>query len=75
MNYFTKEETERIISNATLGLCFNSSDNPNVEAMEALYQAVREHAGEPVFASALGFVLGRATGIREERARRKEVAI
>lgn len=69
MKYFTKEEATRIIRNSGLSLCCTFDDNPNLQAAQALHEAVLELGNQPIYVASLGFVLGRATGIREERAR------
>ena len=72
MQYFTKDEAKRIINCQPIGLCFYNSSNPNVEAMVALAESIDSKPdASPFFAACTGFILGRATGVREERARRK----
>ncbi len=74
MKYFTAEEVRTIIGkSALIRLCYNNPDNPNAEAMQALFEAVLNLDNQPMFAAVRGFVLGYASGVRKERARRKEV--
>ena len=74
MKYFTKDEAKRIISNQPMGICFVTSNNPNAAAMRGLSEIIDTsiHKKDAYFMACTGFVLGRATGIREERARRRK---
>ena len=73
MKYFNTEEAQSIIRKSSLWLCAIDDDNPNIEAARALADFTSTQSRAPFFCAAVGFALGRATGIREERARRKEV--
>lgn len=77
MKYFTAKEANAIIEKSSLALCFLCDDNPNLAAMKELANsaALSEFRGDSYWMACMGFVLGRATGIREERARRKEAAV
>ena len=77
MKYFTEEEARLIMRNNDMGLCTLFENNPNREAMGALADQIRrsKFQGDCYWMACIGFVLGRATGIREERARRKEAAV
>lgn len=70
MKYFTAEEARAIMNHGRALLCSVWADNPNLEAAQALAAYVRRL--DPRSAAAYGFHLGRATGIREERQRRRE---
>lgn len=71
MKYFSTEEAWAIIRESGLWICAIDDDNPNIEAARALLDFTKNRSREPFFCAVAGFVLGRATGIREERARRK----
>lgn len=70
MKYPTAEEARAIIENGDVLLCCNVSDNPNLEATQVLIDRVRRDRYDPFFVAITGFILGRAIGKREERARR-----
>lgn len=71
MKYFSTEEAWAIIRESNPWICAIDDDNPNIEAARALLDFTRANNRAPFFCAAMGFTLGRATGIREERARRK----
>lgn len=73
MTYFTAEEAARIIRNSPSQPV--SRGGPNREAISAaLDEAGAWGNGAAVRGVAYGFLIGRATGIREERARRRKAA-
>lgn len=72
MKYFSAEEARRIMGKAPAGLIIPCDENPNREAVEALLDRARTGKAGPLSMAMYGFALGHATGIREERARRKE---
>ena len=72
MKYFTAAEATRIIQETPLTLVSGYADNPNSEAMLSLLKVIQKYQSSTQDAACLGFVLGHATGKREERARRKE---
>lgn len=72
MKYFTVEEARRVMSCTTADLLIVRDENPNREAAAALLGRVSAGGNESIIAALYGFALGRATGIREERARRKQ---
>jgi len=72
VQYFTRDEAKRIINNTPMSLCFFSSRNPNLDAMRGLAEMTGNNPfRDAYFTACMGFILGRATGIREERARRR----
>ena len=71
MKYFSTEEAWAIIRESSPWICAIDDDNPNIEAARALLDFTKNRSRCPFFCAVVGFVLGRATGIREERARRK----
>lgn len=71
MKYFSTEEAWTIMRKSSLWICAIDDDNPNIEAARALAEFTSTNSRCPFFCAVVGFVLGRATGIREERARRK----
>ncbi len=71
MEYFSAQQARIIIYRSPVDLCINSATNPNREALSVLLDLTRERADSPLLAAVSGFILGRATGIREERSRRK----
>ena len=71
MKYFSAEEAWAIIRESNPWICAIDDDNPNIEAARALLDFTKNRSRCPFFCAVVGFVLGRATGIREERARRK----
>lgn len=77
MKYFTAKEANAIIAKSSMALCGLYDGNPNLAAMKELANSAAriEFRGGFYWAACMGFVLGRATGIREERARRKEAAV
>lgn len=70
MKYFSAEEAWAIVRGSDLWICAIDDDNPNIEAARVLADFAKNRSREPFYCAAVGFVLGRATGIREERARR-----
>ena len=74
MKYFTKEEARSVIRKGSISLLTADEDNPNREAVMALREEIEQShfQDSALWMACLGFILGRATGIREERARRKE---
>ena len=73
MKYFTGEETERLLMESRTGLICCDESNPNREAILAAERAANVMSGgipNPYVAVGEGFLLGYATGIRAERARR-----
>lgn len=71
MQYFTAAEADAILGCTSLRLCVGDESNPNRDAfLKAVWWA--RHMGGIYTAVAMGFLLGQATGKREERARRKE---
>ena len=70
MKYFSAEEAWAIIRESSPWICAIDDDNPNIEAARALLDFTKNRSRCPFFCAVVGFVLGRATGIREERARR-----
>lgn len=74
MKYFTEEEATKIMQNAPLGQCGFYPSNPNFPAMQALDRMVQEKSRwGAIYPALIAFQLGRATGVREERARRRRV--
>lgn len=72
MNYYTAEEARRIMDNTSVHLCTGYSNNPNREAFAECLRIALEPTQDPIhWAAVIGFHLGRATGIRQERARRR----
>lgn len=74
MKYFTAQEAKAIMNNGGVLLCTNWDENPALDQAIALRERVNsdmECRRSPIWAAAYGFILGRATGIREERQRRK----
>ena len=71
MKYFSAEEAWAIIRESSPWICAIDDDNPNIEAARALLDFTKNRSRCPFFCAVVGFVLGRATGIREERARRR----
>ena len=71
MKYFSTEEAWAIIRESSPWICAIDDDNPNIEAARALLDFTKNRSRCPFFCAVVGFVLGRATGIREERARRR----
>lgn len=74
MNYFTAEEAKAIMEYGDITLCTNWDMNPARAEARALSEKIEtgRHCQDDLFRAAVcGFVLGRATGIREERQRRK----
>ena len=71
MKYFSTEEAWTIMRKSSPWICAIDDDNPNIEAARALPDFTKNRSREPFYCAAVGFALGRATGIREERARRK----
>lgn len=71
MKYFSAEEAWAIIRESSPRLCIADDDNPNIEAARVLADFVSTNSRWPFFCAIVGFTLGRATGIREERARGK----
>ena len=71
MKYFSTEEARTIIRESSPRLCIADDDNPNNEAARVLADFASTNSRCPLFCAIVGFNLGRATGIREERARRK----
>ncbi len=69
--YPTAEEARAIIEHGDVQLCLNSTRNPNLEAVQALVDLVTQGGYGPVLSAVSGFVLGRAIGKREERARKQ----
>lgn len=70
MEYFTAEEARRIITHGNAFLCSCGDGNPNKEAMRELLNITTDYHS-PAYAAAFGFLLGRATGKREERRRQQ----
>ena len=75
MKYFSAEEAWAIIRESSPWICAIDDDNPNIEAARALAEFTSTNSRCPFFRAVAGFVLGRATGIREERARRKKALL
>lgn len=75
MKYFTAEEARAVILNGDMSLCLAGDTNPAKEAMQELFDVSQRHPRSPWSAAVCGFLLGRATGIREERQRRKGAAV
>lgn len=76
MKYFTVEEARAIMDHSDTTLCTNWDTNPALAEAQALSEKIKTDRycqNEPFWAAVCGFVLGRATGIREERQRRKGV--
>lgn len=73
MKYFTAEEARNIIRKTPLTLACGFEDNPNIEAMITLLDIIHEINASAMYAASLGFILGMATGKREERTRRATV--
>lgn len=71
MKYFSTEEAWAIIRESSPWICAIDDDNPNIEAARVLADFASTNSRRPFFCAIVGFALGRATGIREERARRK----
>ena len=72
MKYFTAEEARGIINHGDISLCTGGDLNPAKEAAQVLFDTAERRHDSPWTAAVCGFVLGRATGIREDRQRRKE---
>ncbi len=70
MNYFTAEEARKIVSGASLRLCTAYDDNPNREAFDECVKFAGEVWSSKRGYASHGFLLGYATGVRAERARR-----
>ncbi|HWP80697.1 MAG TPA: hypothetical protein VN446_08650 [Candidatus Acidoferrum sp.] len=70
MKYFTAGEARSIVSGTRLELCTGYGDNPNREALEACVSFASEVGSSNWGYVSFGFVLGYATGVRAERARR-----
>lgn len=75
MKYFSAEEAWAIIRESNPWICAIDDDNPNIEAARVLADFAKNRSREPFYCAVAGFVLGRATGIREERARRKKALL
>lgn len=75
MKYFTAEEARAILDNNSVLLCMVWDSNPGKEAARVLSDEVQRRPTESWSAAVRGFLLGRATGIREERQRRKGAAV
>lgn len=74
MKYFTTEEAKAVIAHGDVSLCAYWDKNPALEAAKVLHDTVcsdRYARESPFWAAVAGFILGRATGIREERQRRQ----
>ena len=71
MQYFTAEEARAILNCTSMWLCFNDEGNPNCAAFSEAVRASELAPNSRWFAAAMGFLLGVATGKREERARRR----
>ena len=74
MKYFTAKEARAIMDHSDITLCINWDINPALAEAQALHEKIKTDRccrDEPFLAAVCGFVLGRATGIREERQRRK----
>lgn len=73
MEYYTAEEAKRIMAHAKIKLCAIEPNNPNLAVARVLANLAKKNSGRDTFwAVWSGFMLGRATGIREERARRRK---
>lgn len=73
MKYFTAGEAVRIVGKTPVHLVALYDDNPNREAMRAVAEKAASLRTPSVYMGMVyGFQLGRATGIREERAKRRE---
>lgn len=73
MNYFTTEEARSIINHSPATLFTRFDNNPNRDAAaECMRMCTSEHRPTLFNAALYGFLLGRATGIREERERRRK---
>ena len=74
MKYFTREEALSIIRYTPLNLCVPWEENPNLEAMKALDEYIQrsKFPNDRFIITCTAFLLGHATGVREERARRKK---
>lgn len=73
MKYFSTEESKKVVENADAMLFVLCDDNPNYEAMKLLSDRASEgNSCDNYWIACIGFALGRATGIREERERRKK---
>ncbi len=70
MNFFTAEEALKIVSGASLRFCTGYDDNPNRDAFEECVRFAGEVWCSKRGYASYGFLLGYATGIRAERARR-----
>ena len=74
MKYFNAEEAQAIMSHNDITLCANWDTNPALDQARALHEHIEADGccrNDPSWAAVCGFLLGRATGIREERQRRK----
>lgn len=73
MHYLSAEEATRILRHGTVDLCMWCSENPNIEMVHVLDAHIKASPfkHDPYWMACAGFALGRATGIREEIARRK----
>ncbi|MPM43061.1 hypothetical protein SDC9_89734 [bioreactor metagenome] len=72
MIYFTAGEVQALLSGASLELCTRYDDNPNREAFEACIRFAGEVWNSKVGYAASGFLLGYATGLREQHNRVNE---
>lgn len=73
MRCFSAEEANRIVRHSSRGRCLSNADDPNHEAFQEcvkIADGLNPEGG--YWHASLGFLLGYATGIRAERARRHE---
>jgi|GEM_PF-6714098 len=73
MKPFTETELRRIAGHADLSPITNPQDNPYQAASVVLREETAKEGGDgrALLMACIGFALGKATGVREERARRR----